>query len=221
MERSKSNKQYKFVIFDWDGTLMDSTSRIVSCMQTTARIAGYTVPTIDEVKSIIGLSMDAVVNQIFPDATKKHKNKLKDIYRTQYVEVDQTPSPLFEGSLGLLERLRSNQINIAIATGKARAGLNRALKSVNLHEYFEYSICADEAESKPHPEMIHRLLKITGHTLDETLVVGDSVHDMGMAKRAGVDAVGVTTGANNHQQLSELRPVKIIAQIEHVESLIY
>ena len=206
-------KRYSFVIFDWDGTLMDSTGRIVSSMQTTAKIAGLPIPGVESVKSIIGLSMDAVMDTMFPSANESQRKELFEIYRHQYVEGDDTPSPLFEGTLPLLNWLKQKDISVAVATGKARHGLTRVLNEVDLNHFFDHTICADEAESKPHPEMVHRLIEQAGKTKQETLVIGDSVHDLKMANNAKVDAVAVTSGANQSEQLSEHKPVSILPRV--------
>jgi phosphoglycolate phosphatase len=213
------NRAYSFVIFDWDGTLMDSTARIISCMQETARIANLPVPTASAVKSTIGLSMDAVLDKMFPRSEKSRRAELTDIYRQQYIELDTTPSPLFEGSLSLLNWLKEQGVLTAVATGKARVGLNRALQSVDMMDFFEYSICADEAQSKPHPEMVHQLLAKTGKNAEQTLVIGDSVHDMKMANNAGVDVIGVTSGANTYEELLIHTPLKIYDEVHHVRGL--
>ncbi len=214
------NKNYHLVIFDWDGTLMDSTSRIVSSMQQTARFLEVNVPSNEHVKSTIGLSMDAVISELFPDVTRPLKSKIRDTYREQYVNKDQTPSPLFSGAMDLLNWLQENHIKIAIATGKARHGLTRALTSVGLENYFRHSICADEAVSKPHPEMVHRLLTETGSEAERALVIGDSVHDINMAHNAKVDAVGVTTGACDHQALKKLKPLAVIDNLTRLKELL-
>jgi phosphoglycolate phosphatase len=214
-----ATKQYTFVIFDWDGTLMDSTARIISCMQTTAKLAMLPIPTDAQVKSIIGLSMDTVLEIIFPTASKEEKIKLTDIYREQYIHLDTTPTPLFKGTLSLLSWLKEQGVLLAVATGKARVGLNRALQSVDMLNYFEYSICADEAESKPSAEMVNRLLQQTGKSAVETLMVGDSIHDLGMATNAGVDSVGVTCGASSYDELMTHSPVKILEEVIQMKSL--
>lgn len=188
-------------------------------MQKTARIANLPIPSETDVKSIIGLSMDAVLDKMFPSSKKSQRIELTDIYRQHYIELDTTPSPLFEGSLRLLNWLKEQDILLAVATGKARIGLDRALHLVDMLDFFEYSICADEAESKPHPEMVHQLLHRTGKSAIETIVVGDSVHDMGMANRAGVDAIGVTSGANTFDELSIHSPIKIYHQVEHIREI--
>lgn len=212
-------KQYSLVIFDWDGTLMDSTARIISCMQQTARMADLPVPTPASVKSIIGLSMDVVLEQMFPDAEMSRRKELTDIYRQQYIELDTTPSPLFKGSLSLLNWLREQDYLIAVATGKARVGLNRALSSVNMLDFFQHSICADEAQSKPHPEMVNLLLTKTKTPIEQAIVIGDSVHDLKMANNAGVDSVGVTSGANTLEELSVHTPLRIYDEIHHAREI--
>jgi phosphoglycolate phosphatase len=213
-------KNYHFIIFDWDGTLMDSTSRIVSSMQQTARLVDAEVPTAEHIKSTIGLSMDAVITELFPSAREPLKTTIRDIYRDQYVDKDPTPSPLFSGALELLHWLDERGVQTAIATGKARAGLSRALSSVGLENYFKHSICADEANSKPDPEMVNQLLKETGLASDKTLVIGDSVHDIKMACNAKVDSVGVTTGACDQSALQSLKPVAVIDCLTQLKELL-
>ena len=209
--------QYSFVIFDWDGTLMDSTGRIVSAMQATARTANLPEPSVKAVKSIIGLSMEAVMDQMFPTATPPQRDELFEIYRYQYVEGDKTPSPLFEGTMPLLNWLKSIDIPIAIATGKARQGLDRVLNEVGLIDFFDFSICADEAKSKPDPQMVDHLLKRANKLAHETLILGDSVHDLKMANNAGVQSIGVTSGANTHAELDVHEPVIILERICHLQ----
>ena len=204
---------YSLFIFDWDGTLMDSTGKIVACMQETARQIDLPVPDEKQVRGIIGLSMDQVITELFPTATIQYKKLVRDTYRTQYMELNTTPSPLFEGVLSLLETLKSNGKTVSVATGKARAGLQRALGSVGMDSYFEHSICADEAESKPHPEMVLELLDRTQTKPVEALVIGDSIHDIKMANNAGVDSIAVTSGANNYEELTLYRPNKILSKV--------
>jgi phosphoglycolate phosphatase len=211
-------KQYSFVIFDWDGTLMDSTARIVSAMQATARTANLPEPSDKAVKSIIGLSMEAVMDEMFPTANNSKREELFEIYRYQYVEGDKTPSPLFEGTLPLLNWLKSNDIPIAIATGKARQGLDRVLNQVGLIDFFDYTICADEAKSKPDPQMVEHLLERANKQKHETLILGDSVHDLKMANNAGVKSVGVTSGANTHAELDLHEPIIILERVCHLRS---
>jgi len=196
---------------------MDSTGRIVSAMQATARTANLPEPSEKAVKSIIGLSLDSVMDEMFPSATQSQREELFEIYRYQYVEGDKTPSPLFDGTMPLLNWLKSIDIPIAIATGKARHGLDRVLNEVGLIDFFDFSICADEAESKPHPQMVEDLLARANKSTHETLMLGDSVHDLKMANNAGVQSVGVTSGANTHAELDVHDPVIILERICYLQ----
>ncbi len=216
---TNKNRNISFVIFDWDGTLMDSTARIISCMQQTARIAGLPVPESNQIRSTIGLSMDAVLDNIFPHTEISQRTEIISIYRRQYIELDTTPSPMFKGSLPLLNWLKEKDVLIAVATGKTRVGLNRALAMVDMQDFFEYSICADEARSKPHPEMVIQLLTMTGKSVLQTLVIGDSVHDIKMANNAGVKSIGVTSGANTFDELAVHSPVKIYDEVDQIREL--
>lgn len=209
--------KYSFIIFDWDGTLMDSTGRIVSAMQASAVQVGLPVPDNESVKKIIGLSMQAVMDQLFPMAKGELREQLLEEYRYQYVEADPTPTPMFKGALEHLTWLRDKNIKIAVATGKARAGLERVLKEVNLTGFFDLSICADESKSKPNPQMVYELLDKAACLKNETLVVGDSLHDINMANNAGVDSIAVTSGANAYHELSELKPKAIFDNVNLIQ----
>lgn len=213
----KIHNPYSFVIFDWDGTLMDSTGRIVSAMQTSAANVELPIPSEKQVKSIIGLSMQACMDTLFPDASDDSRQRLLEEYRFQYIEGDNTPTPLFEGVSDQLEWLKSHDIKIAVATGKARAGLNRVLTEVGLLEFFDFTICADEAEGKPHPQMVLNLMQRAEMTHQQTLVVGDSVHDINMANNAKVAALAVTSGANQHHELEPLNPKEIFQKVTEIK----
>lgn len=205
--------RFSHVIFDWDGTLMDSTARIVSAMQATARNLEIEVPSEKSVKSIIGLSMDAVLDNVFPKACAKTRDRILEEYRYQYIEGDNTPTPLFDGTIGLLNWLRNKGVYISVATGKARHGLDRVMTEVGLDSFFDSTICADEASSKPSPHMVEILLKKAGTSKGETLVVGDSTHDLKMAKNAGVESIAVTSGADEHETLVTHSPIVILDKV--------
>ncbi len=205
--------RFSHVIFDWDGTLMDSTGRIVSAMQSTARNLAMDVPSEEMVKSIIGLSMQAVLDKVFPKACEKTRTKILEEYRYQYVEGDTTPTPLFEGSLTLLNWLREQGVIVSVATGKARNGLDRVMNEVGLLNFFDSTICADEARSKPEPQMVEVLIAQSQRPKTEVIVIGDSVHDLRMAKNAGVAAIGVTSGANDLHTLQSLKPLAVLERV--------
>ncbi|WP_144394313.1 HAD family hydrolase [Pleionea sediminis] len=212
-------KQFKTIIFDWDGTLMDSAGRIVSAMQTSAQQVGIPVPSEEAVRHIIGLSLDAVFEQLFPDTDPAIKPELFEAYRFQYVEGDPTPSPLFTGAEEVLQFLKTKGICLAVATGKGRQGLHRVMTESALTHYFDDSICADEAESKPHPDMIHRLLERNSWEKQSVLMIGDTTHDLQMAQSAGIQSLGVSYGAHPKENLLAFDPLHVLDDIRELMAL--
>ena len=204
-------KQYELVIFDWDGTLMDSVGKIVACMQQSALTLNMAMPTEQAVRDIIGLSMDEALTMLYPDGSAELQVKMKEVYRQQYLELNQTPSPLFDGVEDLLTTLNGLGYKLAVATGKARAGLDRVLTATELGEYFVASRCADEAASKPSPEMLLQLLNELDVSPDKAVMIGDSIHDLNMANNAGIDAIGVDYGAHDKDKLSQANPKVVIS----------
>lgn len=208
-------KQTRLIVFDWDGTLMDSTGRIVSAMQTTATNLKLPIPSVDDVRGIIGLSLDECYRRLFPEVDDH--DWITEEYRYQYVEGDQTPSPLFEGTEDTLEHLKSRGYLLAVATGKARHGLDRVLNESGLREIFDVTIASDEAQSKPHPEMLHKLMAHTKTQPEQSIMVGDTTFDLEMAQRAGMGGIGVTFGAHTIEMLKTCAPQAIIDDIRHLK----
>ncbi|MCE9678359.1 HAD-IA family hydrolase [Shewanella sp. AS1] len=204
-------KRYELVIFDWDGTLMDSIGKIVACMQQTAKELSLLVPSEAAVRDIIGLSMDEALNVLHPSACSQTRLKMISVYREQYLQLNKTPSPLFEGAEELLLTLKASGHQLAVATGKARAGLNRVLNETGFIGHFHASRCADEAKSKPDPQMLHELLAQLNVSPDKAMMVGDSIHDLNMAKNAGIDAIGVSYGAHSEVVLQQASPIAVVA----------
>ncbi|MCC5854994.1 MAG: HAD hydrolase-like protein [Idiomarina sp.] len=197
------------IIFDWDGTLMDSVPRIVSCMQKMALEAGLQVPAESAIQNIIGLSLPVALELLFDCHEPDEQQKLIAIYRRYYVDEDATPSPLFAGALELLDELKSRGHVLAVATGKAREGLERAWTETNTRNYFSASCCAYEAPSKPDPTMLQRILVETQYTPDAAFMIGDSRFDLRMAAAAGVPSIGITHGVHDADTLSAESPVYI------------
>ena len=204
------NNPPDLVIFDWDGTLMDSTARIVSCCQKAAVEVNLPVPEAEAVRQIIGLNLTRSFEILFPTANDDDKNRLNASYRTLYIETDTTPSPVFDGAVELLTQLRSNDIKLAVATGKARQGLDRVMGISNLGEFFDDSICADEATGKPHPDMLHILLDRFKMDVGQAVMIGDTEHDLEMAHNAEMKSVGVSHGAHSVEQLQKWQPLSIL-----------
>lgn len=212
---------YKLVIFDWDGTLMDSQAKIVNCMQLAARDCNIVCPDADEVKQIIGISLVPAIKRLFnlsdsePDEALKHK--IRDAYKANYFAQDQTPCPLFDGVPALLSRLQEKGINMAVATGKARRGLERAWDNTNTKQFFLSSRTSDEAESKPSSDMLKQLLMELELDASEAIMVGDTTYDMQMARDVNMPSIAVSYGVHSEAQLADFSPRFIVHSIAQLE----
>ncbi len=212
--------QFKLVIFDWDGTLMDSIARIVSSVQAAARTNNFRLPSDQEAKSIIGLSLPQAVAQLFPETSITQQNNFIQTYKSQYVELNTTASPLFDGVKPLLARLQQEDKLLAVATGKGRAGLERVWQATNTGHYFHASRCAGEVASKPEPEMLTSLLSELQVLPSEAVMIGDTRYDMEMAQRAGVARIGVTLGVDDRDVLSDYQPIAIVDSLSELDSIL-
>jgi len=194
-------KPYDLIVFDWDGTVMDSEHRIVTCMQRAGADTLSSIPTDAEVREIIGLGMQEAVARLWPEADDEDVQKIIEAYRVHWLG-DQIPdSELFEGAAETIEALTDRGYLLAVATGKSRRGLDRVLDESGLGRYFHMTRCADEAHSKPHPQMLQDILTDLNTEPHKALVVGDTEYDIQMAANAKVDAVGVSYGAHDQQRL--------------------
>jgi phosphoglycolate phosphatase len=212
--------KYKLVIFDWDGTLMDSISRIVSSMQAAAEHCQLTIPSAKSVKDIIGLSLPKALELLFPGASSSQITALVGQYQFQYVEGDITPAPLFEHALPLLKVLNENNRLVAVATGKGRQGLQRVLSATQTEQFFHASRCADEALSKPDPQMLLSLLTELNIAPEQAVMIGDASHDMKMAQAAGIDRIGITLGVHNRDVLSQYQPIAIVDSLAELQQIL-
>lgn len=195
-------RRYELVIFDWDGTIMDSTGLIASCIQAACREMGLAVPDEAAAKWVIGLGIAQSMERVAPGLDASRTREFADRYRGHFLARDHE-APLFAGIPGLLEDLRGRGLRLAVATGKSRRGLGRALASSGLAPFFEATRCADEGFPKPHPDMVLRILDETGVEASRAVLVGDTTHDLELAANAGVDAVAVTYGAHGEALLRE------------------
>lgn len=211
---------YKLVIFDWDGTLMDSIGKIVSSMQAAAHHCQLTIPTVTDVKDIIGLSLPKAISLLFPDSAQDKLNAMVEQYKYQYVEGDNTPAPLFKDAEALLIALKGCDKLVAVATGKGRQGLQRVFHATQTEQYFHASRCADETQSKPHPQMLLSLLTELKVSPEETVMIGDSSHDLKMAQAAGVDGIGITLGVHNRETLMNYQPKAIVDSLAELQQLL-
>ncbi|MBH0055765.1 HAD-IA family hydrolase [Pseudoalteromonas sp. SWXJZ94C] len=217
MISNKSVKKYKLVIFDWDGTVMDSITKIVNCIRSSAVALNIVPPSDEVIKSIIGMSLEKAIDVLFPDNAAHHQALISG-YKYQY-SVDTTPTPVFANVASVLNTLKEQGIILAVATGKGRGGLERLLEQSQLRHFFSATRTSDEAQSKPSPDMLYQLLEELGISANDAVMIGDTQIDMTMAKAAGMDRIGVTMGVHNAQQLNKLSPVATVdnyLQLQHV-----
>ena len=212
--------RYQLLIFDWDGTLMDSVARIVSCMQHSARDCLLPIPSDDAVRDIIGLSLRVAIPRLLPGVTAEALDHFIDRYREHYLYLDPTPTPLFPGVAEQLACWHADGYRLAVATGKARAGLERVLDETGLGYLFAARRGADEALSKPDPLMLQQLLEELDVPSHQALMVGDSVHDMAMAQAISMDRVGISWGVHSAVQLQLHDPCCVVDSIDQLASFL-
>jgi len=203
---------------------MDSQAKIVNCMQIAALACGLEAPDEDQVKHIIGISLLPAIKQLFTlsDSDSDHQLaiSIREAYKTAYLEQDQTPCPLFDGVNTMLAELQQRGINMAVATGKARRGLQRAWQNTKTGCYFIASRTADEAESKPSCDMLEQLLAELGISADQAIMVGDTSYDMQMAKQLNMQSIAVTYGVHNVEQLNTQTPTYTVNTVSQLHQLL-
>ena len=199
-------RRFDLIAFDWDGTLFDSTALIVRCIQGACRDLGVAVPADEQAAYVIGLGLAEALQHAAPGLPPERYPELGRRYRHHYL-ARQHELSLFDGTLPMLHALKARHHFLAVATGKSRAGLNEALASTELHGLFDASRTADETASKPDPRMLHELMREFGVPAERTLMIGDTTHDLQMARHAGAASVGVSFGAHDHAAFEPLAPL--------------
>lgn len=201
-----ARKQFDLIVFDWDGTLMDSTATIVSCIQAAARDLGLPVPDSRKASYVIGLGLQDAMQAVLPGLEPKYYPHMVERYRYHYLTKDKGLT-LFDGVREMLTELSQEGYFLAVATGKSRVGLNRALDAANLFSVFDATRCADETFSKPHPAMLQELTRELGQDMRRTVMIGDTTHDLQMAINAGAAGIAVHYGAHTGPELEALSPM--------------
>jgi len=201
-----NKKQFDLIVFDWDGTLMDSTAVIVKCIQAGARDLGLPVPDREAAAHVIGLGLHDAMKMAMPGIDPALYPRLSERYRYHYLSQDHELT-LFDGVREMLEDLSQQGYFLAVATGKGRVGLNRALNGAGLLSLFDATRCADETFSKPHPAMLQELTRELGQHVGRTVMIGDTTHDLLMAQNAGASSIAVSYGAHPVDALMALNPL--------------
>ena len=205
-------KRFDLIVFDWDGTLMDSTGAIVASIQAAAIDLGIEPPTDERANHIIGLGLIDALRHALPDLPTERYRDVAERYRHHYLSRDHGLL-LFDGAAELIDELAAAGHYLAVATGKTRKGLDRAFAVSGLGSRFHASRCADECHSKPHPQMLEELMDELAVAPEAMLMIGDTTHDLLMAKNAGVAALGVTYGAHSRAALEAESPLYCAADV--------
>jgi phosphoglycolate phosphatase len=188
-------KQFDLIVFDWDGTLMNSTATIVKCIQSAAKDIGMTPPTNAAASHVIGLGLAEALQVAMPGLDASQYPRMVERYRYHFLTQDHE-LVLFDGVREMLAELKQEGYFLAVATGMGRVGLNRALNAAKLLSVFDATRCADETFSKPHPAMLQELTRELGQDMRRTVMIGDTTHDLQMAINAGASGIAVEYGAH-------------------------
>ncbi|MDH3459917.1 MAG: HAD-IA family hydrolase [Burkholderiaceae bacterium] len=210
-------RQFDLIVFDWDGTLFDSTALITRCIQSACADVGAAVPGDVDASYVIGLGLVDALRHIAPDLSRERQIEVAARYRHHYI-ARQHESVFFEGSLAMLYVLKARNHRLAVATGKSRRGLDEALRMANLDGVFDATRTADETSSKPHPQMLLELMTQLDAPPGRTLMIGDTTHDMLLAANAGTARLAVSYGAHGVALLSEHAPCHVARTVADLQS---
>lgn len=208
--------RFDLIAFDWDGTLYDSTGIIVRCIQAAVRDVGGTVPSERAAAYVIGMSLNQALAHAAPDVPPERYPQLGERYRHHY-RLHHGDLSLFDGVLPLLDALKARGHLLAVATGKSRRGLNEVLATEQLRGMFDRSRTADETAGKPDPRMLHELMQEFGLPPERVLMIGDTTHDLLMARNAGCASLGVSYGAHTPEAFAELGPLGVLHSVAELD----
>ncbi len=221
-QRFKNMKQYPLLVFDWDGTLVDSIKRIVTSLQFASKKTLDITVSETQARDVIGLGLNEAIARLHPELdNQQYSGELNNIagtYRQHYLYDSTVPAPLFAGVNELLEELRENGYTLAISTGKSRIGLTQSINEHQLADYFATTRCAGENKSKPHPEMLHEIIDELNFSAKQTLMIGDSEHDLKMANNANMQCIGVTHGVHDAATLEKYNPLTCLENITELSA---
>jgi phosphoglycolate phosphatase len=212
--------EFRLLVFDWDGTLMDSEAKIVGCLGLTLRDLDMPAMPREALLNVIGLGLPEVARALLPGADAGMTRRFIDRYRYHFLSDHLAPSTLFPGALDTLKELDRRGYLLAVATGKGRAGLDRSIEDTACTRLFAATRCADETASKPDPRMVMEIMEATGVAPGETLMIGDTEYDLMMARSAGVSAVAVSYGVHERERLLAHRPLACLDDIRDIVGLL-
>ena len=201
----------RLIVFDWDGTLMDSESQIVACLRAAMRDLGLEPRADDVLRNVIGLGLREAIDTLVPGQDMVFHDAFIGHYRNHWFASES--SRLFDGVREVLDICRQQDFLLGVATGKSRRGLDRMLGETGLEHCFDATRCADEAPSKPHPQMLVDIMQQLDVRPGQTIMVGDTEYDMEMATNAGAGKVAVTTGVHTPERLAQHAPMVTLQKL--------
>jgi phosphoglycolate phosphatase len=204
---------FELLIFDWDGTLMDSAAAIAEALQASCADLDLPVPPTREARYVIGLGLTDAMRHILPGLPEAEYPKVVDRYRVHFLKRD-GGTTLFAGAREMIEELSDHGYQLAVATGKSRRGLDRALDETGLRRFFDITRCADEGFAKPHPGMLMAILDSLATPASNALMIGDTTHDLTMANAAGVASAAMTHGAHEREALADCKPLVMVDDVQ-------
>ena len=210
-------RRFDLIVFDWDGTLYDSTALIARCIQASCADLALPVPSVQDASYVIGMGLTEALQHAAPGLAPERYPELSARYKHHYMARQHALS-LFDGALPMLHALRARQHSLGIATGKTRRGLDDVLHTVQLKGLFDATRTADETRSKPHPQMLQELMAEVGIAPERTLMIGDTTHDLQMAMHAGVPSVGVSYGAHEPAAFAAFSPLHIAHSVAELDA---
>jgi phosphoglycolate phosphatase len=214
----------KLAVFDVDGTLIDSRSSIFRAAVEAANEIGVSAPTYDDVRQIVGISLFEALATMRPDLDHATIGAYTEAYKNAFIRFHADPNfhdALYPGAAELLADLKADGWALGMATGQSRRGVNRNLDVHNWREVFDCTFCADDGPSKPHPHMLNRNIETTGFTAEHTVMIGDTAHDITMARQAGVYAIGVTWGFHTSEELFAAGADEIVSDFKELQEVLH
>lgn len=211
------SSRFNLLVFDWDGTLMDSEARIVACIEASVADLSLESRSKAEIRNIIGLGLREAIFTLYPEGDENLLQQMVERYRYHFLTANPTSSELFEGARETIEQLAEANYLLAVATGKGRQGLDKVLEETGLGPYFHATRCADETFSKPHPMMLEQIMDELGVEPGDTLMIGDTEYDMQMASNARAHALAVSYGVHEKERLLQHQPLDCLDAIHQLD----
>lgn len=218
MSMKAEQKAYQCVIFDWDGTLMNSEARIVGAIQVAAERCGFPALSVFESKQVIGLSLENAMRALYPQADAEQIQCISSAYSEHFLNESEEQMEIFAGALELLAALREAGIKVAIATGKSRRGLDQVLQEYSMGHLFDMTRTPHESASKPNPLMLNQILESFNLKAEQAIMVGDTEFDMEMAHRIQMDRVGLTHGVHDAERLQKFAPLALFDDLAGLQA---